>query len=303
VDADAERIAAQSAKRLAGGAEPDDLAYVLYTSGSTGSSKGVAIEHHSTAALVHWARRVFAAAELRGVLFSTSICFDLSVFELFVPLATGGSAILADNALALPSLDAREEVTLMNTVPSAMAELVRAGAVPRSVTTVCLAGEALTAQLAAEVHALPHVERLYNLYGPTEDTTYSTWSLVARGSTPNIGRPIAGGLAYVLDPHGQPVPIGVRGELYLGGEGLARDYQGRPDLTAERFVPNRFGPMGSRLYRTGDVARFLADGSIEYLGRADHQVKLRGFRVELGEVEAVLAEHPSVREAAVMVKK
>jgi amino acid adenylation domain-containing protein/non-ribosomal peptide synthase protein (TIGR01720 family) len=304
IDAEADAIAGRSAARPEGGADPRDLGYVLYTSGSTGRSKGVAIEHRSAAALVRWAQGVFSPEELSCVLLATSICFDLSVFEIFVPLATGGAVVVAANALALPSLPAREEVTLINTVPSAMAELVRGGNVPARVTTVCLAGEPLPAQLADHIHALPQVERLYNLYGPTEDTTYSTWSLVERGTTPNIGRPISGSTGYVLDAHLTPVPIGVVGELYLGGAGLARGYHRRPDLTAERFVPDPFGAAGGgRLYRTGDLTRYRADGALEYLGRADHLVKVRGFRVELGEIEAVLLGDPTVRETVVVVRE
>ncbi len=149
------------------------LAYVIYTSGSTGKPKGVAIEHRTASALMSWSRESFSAAELKGVLASTSICFDMSVFELFAPLAWGGTVILADNALALPALPARDEVTLINTVPSAMAELLRQGAVPASVRTVNLGGEPLRGALAAQVHALGTVERLLNLYGPSEDTTFS----------------------------------------------------------------------------------------------------------------------------------
>jgi amino acid adenylation domain-containing protein/non-ribosomal peptide synthase protein (TIGR01720 family) len=303
IDAEADAIAGRSAARPDAGVSPRDLGYVLYTSGSTGRSKGVAIEHRSAAALVRWAQGVFSPEELARVLFATSICFDLSVFELFVPLSTGGAVVVAANALALPSLPARGEVTLINTVPSAMAELVRGGNVPPSVTTVCLAGEPLPAQLADQVYALPHVARLFNLYGPTEDTTYSTWSLVERGTTPNIGRAIAGSTGYVLDAHLEPVPVGVVGELYLGGAGLARGYHGRPDLTAERFVPDPFGAAGGRLYRTGDLTRYRADGALEYLGRADHLVKVRGFRIELGEIEAVLLGDRAVREAVVVVRE
>lgn len=283
---------------------PENLAYVLFTSGSTGRPKGVAIEHRSAATFVHWARKVFTLQELAGVLFSTSMCFDLSVFEMFVPLSAGGSVILAENALFLPTLPAKDEVTLINTVPSAMAELLRVGGVPDSVLTVNLAGEALSDMLVDQIYQTTHVRRVYNLYGPTEDTTYSTFTPVRQGASVTIGRPVANSQAYILDAHFNPVPIGVPGELYLAGEGLARGYYGRPDLTSERFVSNPFrAETNARMYRTGDLARFLPDGNIEYLGRIDYQVKVRGFRIELGEIETALERHPSVRQSVVVARE
>ena len=168
-----------------------NLAYVIYTSGSTGRPKGVAISHHSASVLLRWSHELFTPAELAGVLFSTSVCFDLSIFELFAPLTAGGAVILAHNALELPELAARERVTLLNTVPSAMTELLRVGGVPSSVMTVNLAGEPLTRRLADGVYAQEQVKRLWNLYGPTEDTTYSTAALIRRGAEPTIGKPLA----------------------------------------------------------------------------------------------------------------
>ncbi|HEX8275796.1 MAG TPA: amino acid adenylation domain-containing protein [Longimicrobiaceae bacterium] len=290
----------------AGAVLPENLAYLIYTSGSTGRPKGVQVEHRSAVALLDWAAGVFADGLLGGVLAATSLAFDLSVFELFLPLGRGGTVVLADDALALATLPARDAVTLLNTVPSAAAALARAGAIPPSVRTVCLAGEALKRGLADELYALPHVEAVYNLYGPSEDTTYSTWSLVPRHEerAPAIGRPVAGTAACVLDAGMEPVRDGESGELYLGGAGLARGYLGRPDATAERFVPDPFGgEPGARLYRTGDSVRARADGELEFLGRLDHQVKLRGFRIELGEIEAVLAEAPGVRDAVVLLRE
>ncbi len=289
---------------------PGNLSHVIYTSGSTGRPKGVAIEHRAAAAFVRWALGAFSREELAGVLAATSVCFDLSVFELFAPLSAGGTVVLAANALALPELPAAdaELVTLVNTVPSAMAELVRARALPDSVLTVNLAGEPLPRSLADGIYAASRVRRVVNLYGPTEDTTYSTVQEVRPappgGAEPAIGRPIAGGRAVVLSRDGVAVPRGAVGELCLGGEGLARGYLGRPDLTAERFLPDGQGDdgPGRRLYRTGDLVRQLADGSLLYLGRIDHQVKVRGFRIELGEVEAALRALPGVREAVVVVR-
>ena len=281
----------------------DHLAYVIYTSGSTGRPKAVAIEHRTAVTLMGWSRREYSDLELSGVLASTSITFDMSVFELFAPLAWGGTVILAENALALPDLPAAGEVRVIDTVPSAMAELLRMGGVPRSVVTVNLGGEAVPRALADRVYAEPGIERLYNVYGPSEDTTFSTWALIEResGRAPSIGRPLDGEQAWVVDRHLQPVPIGVPGELYLGGAGVSRGYLGRPELTAERFVPDPFAAVpGSRMYRVGDLVRYRADGILEFLGRLDHQVKVRGFRIEPGEVESALLIHPAVRSAVVL---
>ncbi len=282
---------------------PGNLAYLIYTSGSTGRPKAAAIEHRQAAALVDWASSVFSARELSGVLFSTSVCFDLSVFEVFVTLATGGKVIVAENALALPTHPARGEVTLLNTVPSAAAELARQEAIPSGVVCVCLAGEPLTAALADRLYAFPSVERVCDLYGPSEDTTYSTFAQRQRGGPATVGRVIDHSRLYLLDDDLQPAPIGAVGEIHLAGDGLARGYLGRPDLTADRFGPDPFAPEpGGRLYRTGDLARFREDGQLEFLGRRDHQVKIRGFRIELGEVQARLEAHPEVAEAAVIAR-
>jgi amino acid adenylation domain-containing protein len=284
-------------------AGPGNLAYLIYTSGSTGKPKAVAIEHRSAVVLVHWAREVFSAEDLEGVLAATSIGFDLSVFEIFVPLSWGGRVIVADNALALPSIPAAGEVTLINTVPSALAELVRGGLVPEFAQVINLAGEPIPPALVEAIQALEPPRRLYNLYGPSEDTTYSTFALLAAGSEAPIGRPLANTRVYLLDARGEPVPAGVPGELFLAGEGLARGYLGRPELTAERFVPDPFATEpGARLYRTGDLARWRRGGDLDFLGRIDHQVKVRGFRIELGEIEAALARHPQVREVVVVAR-
>ncbi|HSF39346.1 MAG TPA: amino acid adenylation domain-containing protein, partial [Thermoanaerobaculia bacterium] len=282
----------------------DNLAYLIYTSGSTGTPKGVAIRHSSAVALVRWAEAVFSDDDVSRVLFATSISFDLSVFELFVPLSRGGAVVIAENALALPTLPAAGEVTLVNTVPSALAELVRTGGVPASVRTVSLAGEPLPRELAEAIYRETGVERLWNLYGPSEDTTYSTAARVEPGEAPMIGRPIAGTRAYVVDRALRPAPVGVPGELLLGGDGLARGYLGRPALTAEKWIPDPFSETpGERLYRTGDLARLRPDGELDFLGRIDHQVKVRGFRIELGEIGAVLEAHPDVREAVAVVRE
>jgi amino acid adenylation domain-containing protein len=304
LDAEEEPPAADEGAVFAAWAGPDNLSHVIYTSGSTGRPKGVAIEHRSARALLTWAEEVFAVVEVSRVLFSTSICFDLSVFELFVPWSRGGAVVLAESALQLPELPARDEVTLVNTVPLILSELLRNGGVPDAVRVINLAGEPLRADLVRRIERLGTVEKVFNLYGPTEDTTYSTWVRVdGRPGAPSIGRPIGGTRAYVMDGGLQPLPPGVVGELCLGGLGLARGYLGRPMLTAEQFVPDPFAVIpGERLYRTGDLCRLRRDGEIEILGRLDHQVKLRGFRIELGEIEAALMSCPGVREGVVLLR-
>lgn len=283
---------------------PDNLAYVIYTSGSTGRPKGVAIQHRNAVAFLSWARTVFSAQELAGVFFSTSICFDLSVFELFAPLSVGGKVILGENALQLPSHICAGEVTLINLVPSALAALLHLdGGIPPSVRTVALAGEPLGLELLRQTYCNKQVERVYNLYGPTEDTTYSTGILLDSQSDapPPIGRPIANTQIYLLDQFGQPAPVGTPAQLYLGGDGLARGYLNAGSLTAEKFTPDPFSvEPGRRLYHTGDLARYLPDGNIEFLGRIDHQVKIRGFRIELGEIESALKQYPAVEDAVVV---
>ena len=302
-DAEAERIAARPDTAPEEGAGPGNLAYVLYTSGSTGRPKGVQVEHRSASHIVHFLRDVVRPEDRAAVLGSTSISFDVSVGEIFGTICWGGTLVLVENALELPRV-AREGVRLVVTVPSAAAELLRSGDVPESVRAFNLAGEALSAMLARDLYARPRTERVLNLYGPTEDTVYSTWSEVERGAERvGIGRPVANSRAYVLDPAGSPAPVGVPGELCLGGAGTARGYHGRPELTATQFVPDPFAPeAGARMYRTGDRARWLAGGELEYLGRIDQQVKVRGFRVEPGEVEAALCAHPAVRDAAVAAR-
>jgi amino acid adenylation domain-containing protein len=301
--------ASRGPRGLDPGVLPGNLAYLIYTSGSTGRPKAVAIEHHSAVVLMHWSRREFSPLELGGMLAATSITFDMSVFELFAPLCWGGTVILAANALALPKLPAKEEVRVVDTVPSAIAELLRMGALPPSVVTVNLGGEAVPRALADRIYAQPGIERLYNVYGPSEDTTFSTWELIERQSerAPAIGRPLDGEQGWVVDGHFNLAPVGVPGELYLGGAGVSRGYLGRPDLTAERFVPDPFaaasGRPGARMYRVGDLVRYRPDGVLEFLGRIDHQVKIRGFRVELGEVEAALARLPGVESAAVLARQ
>jgi amino acid adenylation domain-containing protein len=287
--------------RAAVGLTPRHLAYVIYTSGSTGEPKGVAIEHRNTVNFICWAREAFDAQQLQHTLFGTSLSFDLAVYECLVPLSMGAAVHLVDNVLQAPGV---AQVTLINTVPSALAALLQQPqGVPASVGTVNLAGEPLKRALVVQLFEQTQVQRVCNLYGPSETTTYSTWVQMERsgGFEPHIGRPIANTRIYVLDRHGQPVPVGAAGEIHIGGAGVARGYLNRPELTAERFVEDPF--HGGRMYRTGDLGRWLPGGNIEYLGRSDQQVKIRGFRIELGEIEAQLSKQPGVREAAVLARE
>jgi amino acid adenylation domain-containing protein len=284
---------------------PSNLAYVLYTSGSTGTPKGVAITHASALALMRWTQRAFTTSELAGVCASTSISFDLSVFELFGPLTSGGTVVLVDDALEIPACPQRDRITMLNTVPSAASTALEVGGIPASVSTICLAGEPLSRRLADALHSCGHLDRVWNLYGPTEDTTYSTGARISphESGNPLIGGPVAGARAWVVDSLGRLVPPGVLGTLWLGGTGLARGYFDRPGLTADAFRPDAFGGRpGARVYRTGDRVRFRDSGALAYLGRGDGQVKLRGHRIELGEVESALNERSDTVECAAALR-
>ena len=280
-------------------AGPGDLAYVLYTSGSTGRPKAAGIEHRNLINLVSWGRSIVSDEELRGLLYSTSLNFDLSAFEMFVPLVFGGCIVLVENLLTLQSAPQRDKVRLINTGPSLLDALLRTSDLPSGVTTIILAGEKLTRRMADAVFEAAPGVRLLNCYGPTETTVYSSWAHIdpADHSEPTIGRPIWNTTLHVLDTARALVPPGVEGELFIGGAGVARGYLGRPELTAERFLPNPYGP--ERLYRTGDRIRWRADGELEYLGRIDHQIKIHGIRVEPGEIEATLLTISGIAAAVV----
>jgi amino acid adenylation domain-containing protein len=303
LDTSAAAIAAEPASRPPTTVTAANLAYVIYTSGSTGHPKGVMITHGSAAALIGWAQHTFHPSELAQVLAATSICFDLSVFEIFAPLSTGGTVHLASTILQQADTGP-SPCTLINTVPSAMTELIRLGTQLPAAQTINLAGEALPQRLVDDISAAPGLSqpRIINLYGPTEDTTYSTMAVVEPGATtpPPIGRPVGNTEAYILDTNLRPVLPGADGELFLGGSGLARGYLGQPALTADRFIPSPFATTpGARLYRTGDLCRFRADGTLAYLGRRDHQIKIRGFRVEPQEIETLLTSHPTITDALI----
>jgi amino acid adenylation domain-containing protein len=281
-----------------------NLAYLIFTSGSTGKPKGVMIEHRNVGAFLAWVNSVWQPDELACVLASTSICFDLSVFEIFAPLSCGGCVLIVKNILELHAAPHPLALSLVNTVPSA-AEAILAGAgFPSSVQTIILAGEPLKQSVVDALYERG-IARVYDLYGPTEDTIYSTRALRLAQGQANIGKPIANTQAFVLDQQQQLLPAGLAGELLLGGAGLARGYLKRDDLTLEKFIPNPFhdpnqSHSSERLYRTGDLVRWLPDGNLAYLGRIDHQVKIRGFRIELGEIESALRALPQVQDAVVM---
>jgi amino acid adenylation domain-containing protein len=284
----------------------NNLAYLIYTSGSTGQPKGVAVEHHSVSVLLNWAKDIWGDKERAGVLASTSICFDLSVFEIFLPLCFSGCVVLVENIFELLSAKKIDAcVTLINSTPSVITELIRLDKIPASAKTVNLAGEKLFKELPNKLYKSKNVQNVYNLYGPSEDTVYSTFYRVLPGETrtPPIGRPIPGTGAFILNQNLQPVPFGVVGELCLSGEGLARGYWNRPKLNAEKFIKNPFGRKpGARIYRTGDLVRVLSDGNLEFIGRCDEQIKSHGFRIEPGEIESALRNHPDVSDAAVIAR-
>ncbi|MEW5930923.1 MAG: amino acid adenylation domain-containing protein, partial [Gemmatimonadota bacterium] len=315
LDAERERIAAQPDHAPAGEVEPRSAAYVLYTSGSTGTPKGVVVEHASLGHFIASMRAVFAPRPGEVSLAMVSFAFDIWVFEALLPLACGATVRLLPLERARDGAAVVEELRtagLMNAVPAHMREIVAAarrvepGALA-GVRWVFSGGEAVPRELWAGMREVFPDARPCVLYGPTETTVLSTSYPVpeeAGAGGVMIGRPLPNARVYVLDASGSPQPVGVPGELYVGGPGVARGYEGSAAQTAERFVPDAFsGEPGARLYRTGDRVRWLAGGELEFLGRLDEQVKVRGFRVELGEVEAVLSGLPEVREATAMVRE
>ncbi|HEX6287623.1 MAG TPA: amino acid adenylation domain-containing protein, partial [Herpetosiphonaceae bacterium] len=288
---------------------PDQLAYIIYTSGSTGTPKGCLLTHGGLRNFVDAQVKTFALGPDSRVLQFASLSFDASIFEIVMALRAGATLVLAPADALQPGADVLDllrdqAITAAILPPSLLAALPLPEATHDlpALHTLIAGGEACSAEV---VDRWAPGRRFFNAYGPTEATV---WSTVARctpdDGPPPIGRPISNTQVYVLDAALRPVPVGVPGELYIGGVQLGRGYHNRPDLTAERFIPNPFaGQPGARLYRTGDRVRYLPDGSLLYLGRLDHQVKLRGFRIELGEIEAALNRHPAVRESVVVVRE
>lgn len=280
----------------------DEVAYIIHTSGSTGKPKGVMISHANALSMIQWAMSQYDKSQLQYTLASTSISFDLSIFELFVPLAVGGCVVLVDNALDLIDNPPKNPLTLINTVPSAARALLAHAVIPDSVTVINLAGEALEQNLVDALYDATHVQQVYNLYGPSETTTYSTSylakAMVNRTMVP-IGKPIEGTEIYLLDRHLQPVPPLAKGELYIAGQGVSLGYCQQADETAARYIQLRLREKTIRVYRTGDLARLNHAGEYEYLGRIDQQVKIHGFRIELDEIVKTIQSHPDVKQAVV----
>ncbi|HET7462771.1 MAG TPA: amino acid adenylation domain-containing protein, partial [Longimicrobium sp.] len=304
LDADRERIEAESGEAPATGVVPGNLAYVIYTSGSTGRPKGVLVPHRGLANVARGHARDLGVEAGDRVLQFASPSFDASVFEMVMALAAGATLVLGTRETLAPGPDLvrllhDEKVTVATLPPSALAVLPPAE-LP-ALRTLMTAGEACPAEL---VERWAPERRFFNLYGPTEATIWSATAACAPGGgRPPIGRPTANTRAYVLDARGAPVPVGVPGELYVGGAGVTRGYAGRPGLTAEKFVPDPFGgETGARLYRTGDRVRWSPRGELEFLGRVDAQVKVRGFRIEPGEIEGVLRRSEGVADCVVVAR-
>ncbi|MDP9162099.1 MAG: amino acid adenylation domain-containing protein [Acidobacteriota bacterium] len=307
IDGDWTSIAEESIDNLHGEVGPTNLSYVIFTSGSSGTPKGVQLEHRNVVNFLNSVRKTFALGEQDTYLGVASMSFDASVLDFYLPLAVGARLLIVDAEMtrdghALAATISHAGVSAMHATPSTWRSVVDAGWAGEPELKVLSGGEALPWELAKEL--LPRCFGLWNLYGPTETAVYS---VIHKVTTSDIrvlaGRPIDNTQIYILDARQQPSPIGMPGEIYIGGAGVARGYLNRTELTAEKFLadPFRNGP-GGRMYRTGDLGRYRADGSLECLGRVDHQVKLRGFRIELGEVEAVLMQHPDVRQAVADVR-
>ena len=311
LDRDWKEIAQQSQEDPDRGASAENLAYVIYTSGSTGQPKGVMISHRAVCNHIHWGQTVFALNNQDRVAQKTSLSFDASVWEIFAPLSTGARLVIArptrhQDSRYLIRLMHEQNITVLKLVPSLLQMLLEEE-IERctSLRHVLCGGETLPVNLQRRFYDRSSA-RLYNLYGPTEatiDATFWTCNPESCQSSVPIGRPINNMLVYVLDPNLEPVPIGVAGELHIGGDGIARGYLNRTELNVEKFIPNPFiKELHARLYKTGDIVRYLPDGNIEFLGRADNQVKIRGYRIELGEIESVLNQHPTVRESVVVAE-
>jgi amino acid adenylation domain-containing protein len=282
-----------------------DLAYVLYTSGSTGKPKGVQITHRAVVNFLTSMQREPGLTAADVLVAVTTLSFDIAGLELYLPLVTGARVVIASreaaaDAAQLVKLLQDSHATVLQATPVTWRMLLATGWKGEPKLKVLCGGEALPAELAEQLtQCSPEV---WNLYGPTETTIWSAVSRILPGQPVRVGRPIANTQFYVLDPQMQPVPVGVPGELLIGGDGVAQGYLNRPELTAEKFIANPFRP-GERIYRTGDLVRYRTDGTLEFLGRLDQQVKVRGFRIELGEIETALGQHPEVRQAVVIARE
>jgi amino acid adenylation domain-containing protein/non-ribosomal peptide synthase protein (TIGR01720 family) len=310
VDRDAAAIAAESAEPVDAGVTPANVAYVIYTSGSTGKPKGVQIAHSAVVNFLSSMSQRPGLASADTLLAVTTLSFDIAGLELYLPLVCGARLLLvsrdtAQAGEALREVLEQKGVTAMQATPATWRLLLAAGWLGDRGLKILCGGEALPRDLASQL--LGACGSLWNVYGPTEATIWSTLDQVEAAGPITIGRPLDNTEIYLLSRQLKPVPAGVPGELLIGGAGLSRGYRGRPDLTAEKFIPHPFAGLveepGARLYRTGDLARHLADGRVEFLGRIDHQVKVRGFRIELGDIEAALDQHPAVGQAVVVARE
>ena len=307
LDSDWPEIAQRPSAPPAVAADPEQLAYVIYTSGSTGKPKGVQISHCALVNFLTTMRQRPGLSEHDVLVAVTTLSFDIAGLELYLPLTSGARIVIAPAAAtedprALSALLESTEASIMQATPTTWRMLIDGGWPGRPGMKALCGGEALPVALADKL--VGSGLELWNMYGPTETTIWSTCARIAtQGETLTIGRPIANTTLYILDAAMTPVPSGVAGELWIGGDGLARGYRARPDLTDERFVAHPFDETpDAKIYRTGDLARYRLDGTVEFLGRIDHQVKVRGFRIELGEIETVLARHPQVVEAVVVAR-
>ena len=313
MDSEGDTIAQESKENPLSKTTGRNAAYVIYTSGSTGQPKGVIVEHRGLVNAVNWLTETLQLSARDRCLLKTPITFDAAGREIFPILMAGGSLVVAEpdghrDCGYIAETIRNEDISVLHCVPSFLRLLVEEAAFedPLALRAVMCGGETLPPEVVARFHDRSKAS-LYNVYGPTEAVIDSTYGLCERKvvhSSISIGRPIPNARIYIADDMLRLVPVGVAGNLYIGGVGLARGYLNRPDLTAEKFIPDPFsGEPGARLYKTGDLARHLPDGRIEFLGRADHQVKIRGFRIELGEIESVLRQHPAVRESIVVAEE
>ena len=300
VDRDWHEIMTFPTTRLDEGIHRGQLAYVIYTSGSTGQPKGVMIEHGNVSSFIHWCHREFASDSFEVLYATTSVCFDLSVFEIWYPLTVGKKIRLIDDGTSIQDNIAHDESIFINTVPSVVQLLLQQNINWDKVNVLNMAGEPIPLSIQK---GLP-MDKLTvrNLYGPSETTTYSTCYQLTQDSPILIGQPVGNAQIALLDKYGNQVPVGVAGEIHIAGTGVARGYLNQEELTKSKFItyPNLSDTL--RWYKTGDIGRWLSDGNLEYLGRTDDQVKVRGFRIELGEVESVLLSYEGVEQAVVLAK-
>jgi amino acid adenylation domain-containing protein len=296
-----------------------DLAYVIYTSGSTGKPKGVKVRHQGLVnVMFDRITNISRPETLKFVALTASLSFDGSASQIFAPLLSGGTSVIVENLFALPTCPQFQQITSIGTNPSIIDRFIHDFPLPESLLTLILGGEPISKSLLEKLTNHTNVPKIINVYGPTEATVYCTVAVLLdraknKMEKPNIGRPLANTSIYILDSEQQPLPVGVVGEVYIGGVGLAQGYLNQPQLTSEKFIVNPFCAelsasnsshiCSSRLYKTGDLARYLPNGNIEYIGRIDNQVKIRGFRIEIGEIESVLSQHPKVQTTIVTVRE